>query len=101
MARKVRNIYKGEYYHIISRGNDRQKLFRMEDDFVFYLEQLAKYKQKFEVSIIHYCLMSNHVHALMRCEHSQVGITKMMHGLQMVYARYFKKVTGRRPPGKD
>ena len=91
MPRKARSIYQGEYYHIISRGNNRQKLFRDEKDFAFYFQQLTRYKEKFKVSIIHYCLMPNHVHALMSCSVSQTGITKMMHGLQMVYAGYFKK----------
>jgi putative transposase len=91
MSRKARQIYTREFYHIISRGNDRQKLFRNKNDFQFYLEQLARYKEKFRVSIFHYCLMSNHIHALMRCEDSETGITKMMHGLQTVYAGYFKK----------
>ncbi len=92
MPRKPRSIFAAEYYHIISRGNDRQKLFRQEADFTFYLNQLEKYKNKFGVTLIHYCLMTNHVHALMRCQDSNKGITRMMHGLQMVYAKYFKKI---------
>lgn len=91
MPRKARSIHKGEYYHIISRGNNRQLLFRGTEDFQFYLALFLRYKQKFKVSLIHYCLMSNHTHMLMKCEETANGITKTMHGVQMVYARYYKK----------
>lgn len=90
MPRKARNIYQGEYYHIISRGNARQVLFREEEDFKYFLQHMVKYKEKFRVSMFHYCLMSNHVHMLMRSDADNEGITRLMHGVQMVYARYFK-----------
>ena len=66
-------------------------MFREKEDFEFYLQQTERYKEKFGVSIMHYCLVSNHVHMLMRCDESDTGITKMMHGLQMVYAKHFKR----------
>lgn len=33
-----------EIYHIITRGNNRMKIFHGESDFGFYLELIAKYK---------------------------------------------------------
>ena len=89
MPRKARAIYQGQYYHVITRGNNRQFLFRTSEDFQFYLAQLARYKEQYEVSIFHYCIMGNHVHLLIRNEANGLGISKMMQGLGMMYARYF------------
>ena len=44
MPRKARRIYRREHYPIVSRGNDRQKLFREKEDFEFYLQQAERYK---------------------------------------------------------
>ena len=89
MPRKARSLYQGEYYHVLSRGNNRQILFHRQEDFEYYLQCLAKYKEKFGISLFHYCLMNNHVHLLLRGDKAADGISKMMHGLQLVYARYF------------
>ena len=91
MPRSARQIFQGEYYHILSRGNNRQRLFEEEGDFRFFLERLLKYRQKHSVSIFHYCLMPNHIHLLMRSEASEKGITRLMHGLQTAYAAYYQK----------
>jgi putative transposase len=91
MPRQTRQFYQGQYYHIITRGNNRQFLFREAEDFEFYMEQVRRYKERYEVAIVHYCIMSNHVHFLMRNESGERGISKMMQGLGMAYARYYKK----------
>ena len=91
MPRKARSIYRGEYYHILSRGNNRQTIFLDRKDFQFYLRMLHEYIKKYDVSVFHYCLMKNHTHFLMRSESSNRGITRVMHGLQLVYAIYFQK----------
>jgi putative transposase len=90
MPRSARSMYAGEHYHVITRGNNRQKLFHDDEDFRFYLEQLRKYKERCDVSVVHYCIMSNHVHLLARSEKDKRAISKMMHGIGMVYARHHK-----------
>ncbi len=94
MSRKPRDIHEGEYYHVLTRGNNRQWLFRKEEDFAFYLRTLQRYSQKFNVSVFHYCLMTNHIHLLMKSEILDEGITRLMHGLQTVYAAYYKRKQG-------
>jgi putative transposase len=42
MARKPRIQYEGAFYHVITRGNQRQKIFRDEEDCRQYLEILGK-----------------------------------------------------------
>jgi len=81
----------GEYYHVIGRGNIRQWIIEDDEDFEYYVEQLRKYQQKFAVSLFHYCIMSNHVHLLLRSEEADDAITRMMKGVHMVYAKHFKR----------
>lgn len=81
----------GEYYHVLSRGNNRQALFNGKNDFLFYLDGLGRYQLKYRISLFHYCLMTNHVHLLIRSHDADDSITKFMHGVQMSYARYFIK----------
>jgi hypothetical protein len=43
MARKPRIEFEGAFYHVIARGNQRQKIFKDEEDFKKYLNLLAFY----------------------------------------------------------
>ena len=56
----------GQYYHIYNRGAHGQSIFREEDNFLFVLRKMKKYRRKFGLSLIAYCLMPNHYHFLIR-----------------------------------
>lgn len=90
MARRPRELEDGGIYHCYCRGNNRQKLFREDEDFKAYLGLLLKLKNRFEFKLYHYCLMTNHVHMLMEMEKGK-DLPRLMHGLQLGYAKYYKK----------
>jgi len=83
MARRPRIFAPGLLYHVIVRGNQRQKTFLGRRDYQVYLERLARYRQKHNVTIYAYCLMSNHVHLLLEC--GREPLSKFMQGLQQSY----------------
>lgn len=87
MARRPRLFAPGLLYHVIVRGNHRQKTFRTRRDYEAYFERLARYRQKHKVSLHAYCLMPNHVHLLLEC--SRTPLAKFMQGLQQSYTQYF------------
>ena len=87
MARRPRLFAPGLLYHVIVRGNHRQKTFRTRRDYDAYLERLGRYCQKHKVSLHAYCLMPNHVHLLLEC--SRTPLAKFMQGLQQSYTQYF------------
>lgn len=60
MARKPRIEYDGAFYHVITRGNQRQEIFREVSDFQKYLSLLATYKQRYRFCLYAYMLMNNH-----------------------------------------
>jgi putative transposase len=89
MARPVRIEYPGAVYHIISRGNNRQFIFRDDQDRKKYLERLAWYCQEKEVHLLAYCLLTNHVHLLLQTPKG--NLSKMMQPFQTSYTTYFNK----------
>lgn len=66
MPRHTRQLSSTQTYHIVIKGADRQLLFESSKDYLKYLDILAYYKQKCHFELFAYCLMSNHVHLLLR-----------------------------------
>ncbi len=93
MPRKARHIIDNGYYHIITRGNDRRRVFQSDDDYVRMLDITRLYLEKYQVQIFHYCLMPNHLHFLLQAIRS-VDLPKLMQGILQVYANYFHKRYG-------
>ena len=89
MARKPRIQFEGAFYHVITRGNQRQKIFRNEEDYRQYLEILAKYKNLCKHRLYAYVLMNNHVHLLI--ETRQTPLSKILQGINQSYTVWFNK----------
>ena len=66
MPRKPRELMDLGIYHIVGRGNNRQKVYRDEADYEQKLALLLQAKQKWNFELFHYCLMPNHFHFLVR-----------------------------------
>jgi putative transposase len=62
MPRRPRIIIPGWVHHVTQRGNYRQTVFFADQDRIVYLRMLAKYLHKWEIRLIGYCLMGNHIH---------------------------------------
>ncbi len=90
MPRRARILVSGGYYHIVTRGIDRRKLFRYRQDYKYFLEITKRYLVKFKIQILNYCLMSNHIHLLIRTDEAE-DLPKFMQAALQVYASYFRK----------
>ena len=90
MPRKVRQLEDGGIYHIYARGNNRQEVFRGPEDFASYRQVMIEAKERYAFEIYHYCLMSNHLHLLIRVSQGQ-DLPQLIHWIQLAYARYYKK----------
>ncbi len=88
MPRQPRILAPNVLFHIINRGNAQQTIFRSEQDFQDYRKLLFDYKEKFDVVIYHYVLMTNHVHLLAESARND-GIPKFMQGLTLAHTRRF------------
>ena len=86
MPRQARLLLDNGCYHVITRSNQRQTIFKEQDDFNIYLELLYRYKKRYNSKIYGFCLMNNHVHLVMESD----KLSKAMHGINLSYAQYFK-----------
>lgn len=89
MARKPRIEFEGAFYHVITRGNQKQKIFKDKDDFLKYLEIFANYKKLYNYFLHAYVLMNNHVHLLI--ETQGVPLYKILQGVNQRYTMYFNR----------
>src|SRR5947207_4928161 len=62
MARQLRIEYEGAIYHVLSRGDRREDIFRDAIDRASFLELLTRTCEKTDWEVHAYCLMSNHFH---------------------------------------
>ncbi len=87
VPRKARVKSETGIYHIIWRGANRQEIFHDDEDNEKFLDILHKYKLKCELSIYAWCLMSNHIHLLIKEGCEDISITMKRVGVSFV--RYY------------
>jgi REP element-mobilizing transposase RayT len=64
MARALRILIPGAYYHVTCRGNERKAIFRDDTDRADFLEKLQGSLAIYQVELHAYVLMSNHFHLM-------------------------------------
>ncbi len=89
MPRKPRIEYAGAFYHVITRGNQKQKIFKDTPDYEKYLRIVASYKPRHHFRLYAYVLMSNHLHLLI--EMQDVPLSKTLQGINQSYTLYFNR----------
>src|SRR5690554_6078475 len=85
MPRTGRKKSKTGIYHIILRGINKQIIFEDQEDGEKFLETLFSFKEKGGYRIYGYCLMSNHIHLLLKEEKEDLGIVMRRIGASYVY----------------
>jgi REP element-mobilizing transposase RayT/DNA-binding transcriptional regulator YhcF (GntR family) len=88
--RKPRVHYQGGLYHVIARGNQRQKVFLGKEDYLKYLRLMDEYLEHHGMAVYAYCLMPNHVHILLEQAADQ-PLSRYMQRLQSAYTGYFNR----------
>ena len=81
MPRKPRIILPNTPHHIVMRGHNRQAVFAESSDYERYLDTLARLKYDLEVEVYSFCLMTNHVHLLIRPGENVKSLSKLMNYL--------------------
>lgn len=87
MARFARVVIEDIPHHVTQRGNARQIIFSSDEDRLTYLDLLRRYSELHGLSLLGYCLMSNHVHliAIPRWAQSMAQALKHAHGRYAAY----------------
>src|SRR5919109_3257374 len=84
MARRKIPFLPNNYYHIYNRGANKANIFCNDKDYVFLLKQVRDHVKEFAMTVIAYCLMSNHYHFILR----QNGPAKVSDFMQAVFYNY-------------
>jgi|SRR6185369_10210198 len=92
MPRKPR-IESGGLYHVITRGNNRRKIFRSHDDYLRFTSTLEEQKARLPFYLYAYCLMPNHVHLLIEMQDDPVS--RIMQRVLTSYSQYHTESTRR------
>lgn len=90
MPRRPRLVLPNIPLHLIQRGNNRQACFFADEDYLFYLDWLAKYAGKAGCRIHAYMLMTNHVHLLVSAQRDAAP-GEMMKALGQRYVQYVNR----------
>src|SRR6266403_2215510 len=62
VPRKLRIEYPGAIYHVLNRGDQRENIFKDDEDRKRFLSTLGESCAKTEWQVHAYCLMRNHFH---------------------------------------
>jgi REP element-mobilizing transposase RayT len=87
MARPLRIIFPGAFYHVTSRGNERKNVYKSKRDRVKFLEYLESASERYKAIIHAYCLMDNHYHLLV--ETPLGNLSQIMQHINGAYTTYF------------
>jgi putative transposase len=88
MPRGARILLDNACYHVVNRGNQKQHIFLEHSDYAKYLELIGHYKRRYCFKLFGYCLMPNHVHAIVQPKEAK-DISIFMQCLTQTYTNWF------------
>ena len=89
MARPLRIEFPGATYHVTSRGDRREPIYRDDADRVAQLQVVGAAMDRFEAKVLAYCLMGNHYHLIVHTP--QANLSALMRQLNGVYTQVFNR----------
>mgnify|MGYP001578830216 CR=1 FL=1 len=89
MSRPIRIEYKNAFYHVTSRGNARNNIFRDEFDKNIFFEVIGEAYTRFGFILHAFVLMDNHYHFLI--ETPQANLSSVMQHINGVYTQAFNR----------
>ena len=90
MPRIFRILPETGIFHILTRGNNRQTIFKDDKDFIYYRYLLNLYKEEHKFLLYHYCFMSNHIHLILETT-DKTNLSKLMKQLNLSYMHHFRR----------
>jgi putative transposase len=92
MPRVARIIAPSGYiYHILTRGANRQDIFKAEEDYRNYIDIVRSSKEKYRFTLYHSALMANHVHRILETREAGGSLAEGMKGIKVSSGHHYKK----------
>ena len=92
MSRKPRQKSQIGLYHITMRGNGKQLLFEDDEDRRRILSLIRTSTARFNIKLIAWCLMGNHVHLVV--SDPDDNVSEAMHLVMSCYATWYNRRHG-------
>ena len=89
MARALRLLHPGAWYHVTARGIERRPRFKDARDRSHFLELLAELVDRFGLRLHAFVLMDNHYHLLMALR--RPNLSRAMQWLNVSYSVWFNR----------
>lgn len=89
MPRRAREESPTGLYHVMMRGVNREKIFRLDKHKSLLIEIIKDEIKEFHVEIYAYCIMNNHVHIIIKSE--LVALSKLFKKINIKYAMRYNK----------
>lgn len=93
MARYPRLHYFDAMYHVMLRGNYRQNIFSVREDYLYFYKLLEEVTDLYECKVHLFCLMTNHVHLVIQV--GQIPLSKILQKISCCYAKRHNKLLKR------
>ena len=87
MVRPLRIDVEGGWYHVMSRGIERRRIFLDKSYNFHFLDLLGEMSNRFAVEVHAYVLMDNHYHLLLRTP--AANASQAMQWLNVSYSAWF------------
>jgi putative transposase len=87
MPRSIRIEHPGALYHVMARGNRRERIYHDDDDRRFFLAAISEACERTGWRVHAWVLMSNHYHLLIQTP--EPNLVDGMKWLQNTYTRRF------------
>lgn len=87
MPRKPRVYSITDIYHVVLRSVNKQLIFLEDNDYFKLLFMLSDYKIKYQIDIYAYCIMTNHVHLLLKA--SRTSLSGFFQSFESDFARWY------------
>ena len=92
MSRPLRIEFPGAVYHVTSRGDRRESIYRDDVDRQGQLDILDQALGRFDAQALAYCQMGNHFHLVL---HTRLAnLSRLMRHLNGVYTQAFNRRHG-------
>lgn len=82
---------KNTFYHLYNRGNRKRLIFNDDRDHIYFLNNLFRNEDLYDLNLYGFCLMPNHYHLLICLGNDETAISKYMHKCMTSYSMYFNK----------
>lgn len=89
MSRPLRIDIEGGWYHVTSRGHNREAIYRDTKDRAHFLDLLEQLSERHRIEIHAYVLMTNHYHLLVRSP--EANLSRALQWLNVSYSIWWNR----------